>query len=145
MQQEGNVVTPGIEVATIDIDHVGQGVQVFNRRAVGIVGEAAIIAVRNSKNLGKRFSVCELDRGEVELAAGDKINRRTIFERLLWTHSDMRPDKRNFYIWIRVFNSLRQLAISFEARSAGKQRQKFVILRDFNGLMRRNVVLSGIQ
>src|SRR5262249_54050457 len=82
IEQEGNVVAADIEVALVDVDDVGHGVEVFDRGAIGRVQYlAAGVAIADAEDVLQRPAVGELDAGEIELAAYDEIDGGALVER----------------------------------------------------------------
>ena len=101
MQQERHVVTRNVEIALVDVGDVRQRIQILNLRRVRIVHDLAILQERNAGNLFQRLALGVVDHGVVKLLAGNEIDRRTIAQRLLRQHADMRPHKSNLDLRIR--------------------------------------------
>ena len=65
-----------------------------------------ILEVRDTQNFFERLAIRKVNHGIIKFFATDKINRRTVSERLLGKHADMRPDKRNLDLGIGVLDGL---------------------------------------
>src|SRR6185437_6909490 len=72
IEQERHVIARDIEIALIDVGHIGQYVEVLNLRTIGIVHHAPVLPVRDPENLVERFALRKLDDRVIELLAADK-------------------------------------------------------------------------
>ena len=145
VQQKRHVVAAHVEIALVNIGHVRQRVQVLNLRTVGIMYDAAILAIRKAKNFFQRLAVGVLDNGVVEFLAADHIDDLVLEQRLFRQDAHVRTDKRNLDIRIGVLNRFRQADIAGESGRAREKNQQLVVLTNANGLFRRNVVRRSIQ
>src|SRR6185369_17230870 len=48
MKQERHVVTGNVQIALVNVSHVRQSVEILNLRAVGIVDDSAVLAIRHA-------------------------------------------------------------------------------------------------
>ena len=145
VEQEGHVVTPGIQVAIVNIRDVGQSIEILNLRPVGIVDHRSVLAVGDPQNFLQRLALRELDHGMIKFLATDKINRRAIFQGEVGKDGHMRADESDLDPGICVLNFACELDVSGKARSTGIQDQKLVVLGDLDGFFRRHVMGRGIE
>src|SRR5207244_1149637 len=75
VKQKRNVVAPHVQIAIVNVGHVGQGVEVLGIGSIRIVGNFAVfVAVRDSQNFRQRFAVRKLGDGVIKLTAANKID-----------------------------------------------------------------------
>src|SRR5580658_4218364 len=145
VKQEWDVVFRHVQITAIDLGHMGQGIEILNLRAVGSMNDRSIVSVRDPQDFFQRLAICELAGRVVELLAHHEIDLRTIFQRPLGQHSDMRSDERNLDLGIRLANLLYQSNITGKAWSAGKQHQELIIAGDVDSLFCGHVMRRGIE
>ena len=99
IEQERHVVAARIDVALVNVDHIGQRVEVGHRRTVGIVNHRAIgTAIGGAQNFAERLAVGVLDGRVVELAAHDEVDGLAVGERLLGKRGDVRADEADLQL-----------------------------------------------
>jgi hypothetical protein len=146
IEQERNVVTARVDIALVDVNHVGQGVEVVNGRTVGVVNHRAVgAAIGRAEDLAQRFTVGVLDRGVIELAAHDEVDGFAVGERLLGQRGHVWADEAHLQIRIRFFHARGQLDVAGEAGRAGEQHQEPVVLADLDGLFRADVMRRSVE
>ena len=88
IEQERHVVLAGIDVALVNVNHIGQRVEVRHGRTIGIVNHGAVgSTVRRTQDFAQRLAVGVFHGGVVELAAHDEIDgfvRRRAISREAW-------------------------------------------------------------
>ena len=128
VEQKGHGVTPRIEIAIIDISDVGQSVQVLNLRPVRIMGDYAILPIRNSEDFVERLALREFDHRVIKLSAADEIDGRAILQGAFRQHGDMRSHERNLDLGVGVPDGLCQPDVPGKTRRAGVKDQKLIVL-----------------
>src|SRR5882724_180607 len=78
IEQERNVVLADVEVALVNVDHVGKGIQVLDRWTIWIVNALSVFQVRNSRDVGQQLPIRKLYRREVKFPAHDEVNGRAV-------------------------------------------------------------------
>src|SRR5262249_46027414 len=145
MEQERNVVAARVEIALVNVNHVGKQIEIGEVGSVRGVHHLAVLPVGDAQHLVERLAVSKLYNRKIELAPGDEINRRTIAQALFGKHGNVRANEGNLDAGIDFLDLGRQQGIAAEAGGAGEQRQKLVILGDLDGLLRADAVRNRVK
>src|SRR5882724_5967905 len=78
IEEERNVVLAHIEVALVNVDHVGKGIQVLDGGTVWIVNALSIFQERDSRDIGQRLPIGKLYSRKVKFPAHDEVNGSAI-------------------------------------------------------------------
>ena len=145
IQQEWNVVARDVKVALVNVGHMRQGVQILDLGSIGIMDDLAVLSIGDTQDLIQRLANRVVNDRVVKFLAANEIDGRTIPQRLLWKHADMRPNKGNPDPRVSFFYRLGELDITGEPRCTGEQHQELVPFRDVDCFLRRDVVRRSVQ
>ena len=129
VEQEWHVVSGDIQVTTIDLGDVGQGIKVLNLGAVRGMHDRAILQERDAEDFFQRLALREFADRVVEFLAHHEIDFTTILQRPFGQHADMRSDESDLNLRIGFLDLFYQANVAGEARSAGEQHQELVVAR----------------
>ncbi len=146
IEQERHVITAGIDITLVDIDHIGQRIEIGDRRTVRVVHDRPIgTAIRDAQNFVQRLAVGVLDRGVIEFPAHDEIQRRAFLERRFRQRGNVRADEGDFQLRIGCLHGSGQLDVPLKSRRAGEEHQKLELFADLDGLGGIHLVRRGVQ
>src|SRR5438046_10132657 len=128
MQQERNVIPGHIQISRVNFGDVGQSIEVLDLRAIRIVNNFAVLAIRKAKNLVEWPPLRKLNNRVIELATAYEVDSRAVIQRLFGRSRYRRTDKGNLDPRIRRFNGLSSFLVSLSPWCAGEQHHKRVLL-----------------
>ena len=145
VEQERYVVTLYVQIAPINISHVGEGIQVFYLRTIRCVNHRSVVAVGDPQNLIQRLTLGKLHDRIIELAADDEIDVLAGIQRGVRLHLHVGADKGHFQRRVGAPHLARQAQIALEARRRREQDDELVIAGDADRLLRRDLVGRRIE
>src|SRR5262249_3185759 len=144
IQQEWNVIARDVEVTLVYISNVGQGIEVFDLRTIGIVHDTSILPVGDAENLIERLTLRELYDRVVELFSANKVDGSTFVQCFVRRCGNWRPYEGDLQFGVRRLHRLGESLVSGPAGSTGKENQELIILADLDGFFGGYVVRRGV-
>ncbi len=145
MQERADEIILRHQVALVDRRHVGQLVHIVEDGAVAITDGLAATLPGDAVSVGERPAIGDFLDGEVELAAGDKVDGVGRKGRCFGRDGHMRTDKPDQQGRVLAFQRFGDLHVGMEGRRAGVQHQQLILARQWADIVERQAARGCID
>src|SRR5690348_820089 len=147
MKQKWNVVILNGQVALVNLRGERQAVQVLCLQFLSrrVVDDLSVLAVTRAENFAERLTLRKLHHGVIKFAAHNKVDVITGHQTLIGLHLHRRSHKGNPETGLHLFHPASKLDVVLKTDSGREKNYKFVVLCDFDGLLRSDFVRRSIQ